>query len=334
MTRLAAQRILEDPNAPEGLQAFIRLQCPEAEKFDLHDFVLNVRVGPEADGIERLAYWSIHPDIDRSTPVPALNSIEAKMHYIDLEFFNKEPENRQYFDDLRGLPTLADIPRDPDDPRFKDAGFLPFRVEQCYNELVKAFVAHDDESAMRWAGYLAHYLQDNTQPHHATIDFRSHYYFRNLPRGDRPNVHGWMEYGFIDDEENAYPDLRKRYADLVVGVRSIRNQSVAGVEPGYIGDPYSFSLNVSLSAYKLLPTIGRGALAAHALEGDLSAFARTPAKEGDLLLQKANLGAAAAFATEAAWRQAWAESQGDYERPDSARTMQLQNRPSSRPADR
>ncbi len=339
MTRLAAQRILADDEAPAGLKDFVRKHCPEAEDFHLHDFVMNTHVGPNPEGYEGLAYWAMHPDFNRSTYVPAFDTVEAKMHFIDLELFNKDPEKRRYFDDLSGLPGLGDIPRDPDDERFKEAGFLPFRVEQCYNELVKAFATGDDESAMIWAGYLAHYLQDNTQPHHATVDFRSHSYFEHLPRNERPNVHGWMEYGFIDDgQPPKWPELREdlvqSYLNAEAEGAAMRQEMENEIPYLSLRDPFESTLTTSLYIYRFLPLLGEAALAALAAPDAIETFA-TYQKEGirpSVLRVKVGGVLDGVATVETAWRQAWAESQGEYERPPEHVTQKLTTRPASRPS--
>ncbi|MEM7808526.1 MAG: hypothetical protein AAF561_10470 [Planctomycetota bacterium] len=332
MTRLAAQRILADEDAPAGLKAFVRKHCPEAEDFDLHDFIMNVHVGPRPEGYEGLAYWAMHPDFDRSTPVPAFNSTEGKMHYINLELFNKDPKKRRYFDDLSGLPDLSDIPRDPDDPRFAEAGYLPFRVEQCYNELVKAFAVGNDEAAVRWAGYLAHYLQDNTQPHNATVDFRSHSYFLNVRDNLRPNVHGWMEHGFLDEAQP--PTWLELRLNFINSLEDELARAVAFTEYDFFrADVARISKASSMVCYGYLPSIGTSARLTYDSRGDLKTFALDESRDvgHSPLLIKTRLQAMAISTLEAAWRQAWAESQGEYERPADQRTAKLTTRPARLP---
>jgi hypothetical protein len=331
MTRLAAGRIMADDDAPEGLKDFVREHCPEAEAFDLRDFVMNVHVGRQPEGYDGLAFWSIHPDFDRSTPVPAFNSTEGKMHYINLELFNKDPQKRRYFDDLSGLPDLADIPRDPDDPRFQEAGFLPFRIEQCYNELVKAFAAGDDESAVIWAGYLAHYLQDNTQPHHATVDYKSHSYFEHLPEDERPNVHAWMEWGFIDDgQPSKFAALRDLYQFNVT--RLLAQRPVVKEL-----DMFEHVIKQAAHQSSYLHGIGEGALAAvstgHREEDQVRLFFWSETHPGKLaaIWPKLSSAVSSTIFVESAWRQAWAEAQGEYERPAEQRTAKLTTRPATLP---
>src|SRR5207302_7397829 len=98
----------------------------------------------------------------------------GRMHFLDVEQFMADESKRTYADDLSHKPKLADFPRDVKDPRYQQAGMLPFRVEECYQNLVKCFREDRlvdtpggfprDEHAAKWAGYLAHYVQDNTQP--------------------------------------------------------------------------------------------------------------------------------------------------------------------------
>jgi hypothetical protein len=50
----------------------------------------------------------------------------------------------------------------------------------------------EGKTAAYWAGYLAHYLEDNTQPQHATIDYRAS--ATSADKRGAPNVHGEVEY--------------------------------------------------------------------------------------------------------------------------------------------
>jgi hypothetical protein len=69
---------------------------------------------------------------------------------------------------------------------------------------------------MKWAGFLAHYVQDNTQPHHATEDYQSRSYFPKIKDPKKaPNVHADIEYRMVDDEFNDYADLREEFAAIV-----------------------------------------------------------------------------------------------------------------------
>lgn len=345
-TRLAAQRILADEEAPQGLKDFLREAIPDVGTIDdARAMTVDTWIGPKADGVEGLLYWSIYPDMDRREAVPQFDTVEAPMHFIDLEFVNEDPARQRYADDGSNKPDADAIPRDWTDERYKQAGYLPFRVEQCYGDLVKSFrdgklmpAGEDDrDNALVWAGYLAHYLHDNTQPHHSTIDYRSASYFGG--EGRTPDVHGMMEWRFIDDEELAYPELRETYWRELQA--SLGNLPAAGGAVRF-GDPYESTLRISLNSYDALPLIGRAAMAATGQagtpgkpegqpanpDGDLEAFAnfRGDPGEGIRRLQmqlgrevgetsivelKAMLGAAAVFRTELALRQAWQDAHGD-----------------------
>ncbi len=367
-TRLAVQRILADEAAPQGLKDFLNKAMPNAGTTeDARAMLVDTWIGPRKDQAEGLLQWSIRPDFDRREPVPQFNTVEAPMHFVDLEFFNRDPARQVYRDDLSNKPSLNDIPRDPTDERLKQAGFLPFRVEQCYNDLVRSFrednlmpAGEDDvDNALVWAGYLAHYLQDNTQPHHSTIDYRSASYFGGT--GRTPNIHGMMEYGFLDDEELAYPELRKAYwRELQT---NLDNLPPAGGDVTF-GDPYESTLRISLSAYDALPLIGRAAMAATGQggtpaepegrpanpSGDLETFANFRGDPGpgirrlqvqlgreigevSILELKAMLGAAAVFRTELAIRQAWQDAQDGTDRMAAPATLPA-TRPTSEPTRR
>lgn len=338
MTRLAVQRLLADESTPAGMKVWLRDICPEAADGEgLRDFVINQRVGPDPKHFVGLSYWAIYPDTERNTHVELFGIDEGKMHFIDLEFFNPDPSQRTYRHDLSAKPKFEDVPRDKTDRRYIDAGYLPLRVEQSYDELVQAIeegrlrpMGGDRlNNAAAWAGRLAHYLQDNTQPHHATIDYRSASYFPGEERA--PNVHGMMEYGFLDDEALAYPRLRAEYFEKL-------NEYVERLAPqmsNKLGDPFANSLQMSLDAYDALPLIGEAAVAAVKAgsreEPDLTVFAHHRGKVGpnlpvggdgtaSVLEVKAMLAAVAVLRTEAGLRQAWLEAQGDYERPAEHRT--------------
>ena len=321
-TRLAVQQLLADPETPDDMKAWLREVAPDAGDLDaLRTFVVDTRVGPDPEGIAGLSYWAIHPDFDRSTIVPAFNTNEGPMHYVDLEFLNADPARQVYADDLSNLPDLDAAPRDPAAEVYKQAGYLPFRVAECYGELVDSIRAGrmtpDADSrrldnAATWAGYLIHYLQDNTQPHHSTIDYKSASYFPDAGRR-APNVHGMMEYGFIDDEAMAYPDLRAAYFEKLV--ERVGDWERAGL--GGMGeDPFASTLAVSHEAYKALPLIGaaaRAAVEAGSLdEPDLRAFALHENADGVSLLDvKAAAGALATARTQSALRQAWLDARAD-----------------------
>src|SRR6185503_14810491 len=113
-----------------------------------------------------------------------------------------------------------------------------------------------DEHATKWAGYLAHYLEDNTQPQHATIDYKSATYFAEKRKA--PNVHAQVEYIMADDEFDDHMALREEYWPLLMKAID------AGAEPAKVddNDPFRATLEVALSSYDALPLIGSAAMAA------------------------------------------------------------------------
>jgi hypothetical protein len=203
LTRLTCLRIINDPSAPPGLVRFLRENMPfdidSCRQLALHD---TVGTPPPDKFLTGLDGWCTWPDRIKITPagmlpIPPYGVGEGALHYGDLEYFAAEPF---YRDDLSNRPRLSDIPRDRTDPRWKLAGFVPFRVEECFDQLTARFSAipdspqsparppgdtnaatratrspdyHPDYTAAQWAGMLAHYVEDSAQPHHATMDSRS-----------------------------------------------------------------------------------------------------------------------------------------------------------------
>jgi len=292
--------------------------------------LLTARVGPFPRGAEGIAFWVVMPDvqamIDSGVPIDRVKKVEPfgvperLLHYIDLEYFMPEEAQRRYRPDLSNKPKAGDVPRDPADPRFARAGMLPFRVEQCYRSLVdeirkgrlvdKPGQFPRDEHASKWAGYLAHYVQDNTQPHHSTEDYRSASYFSANPRS-APNVHADVEYRLVDDEFEDYPDLRKEFWEALV--KSLENDDTVRTE-----DPFDATLEVSMRSYDALPLIGLAAVAAYGETGgarkdfDANAFfhfrGKVGAEEMSVLEMKARQMAWGVRRTERLWLKAWRQA--------------------------
>ncbi len=305
-------------------------------------------IGPEPVGLEKLDYWVCFPDmarkIDGDKPVAHFGVGEFPMHFVDLELLLPGADVvKQYKHDLSNKPKLEDLPRDWRDPRLVQAGYLPWRVEQVYNDLVRAIRdgrlmpngVDDRDNALVLAGYLAHYLGDNTQPQHATIDFRSRAYFAIGNRA--PDVHGMLEYGMLDMEGRPYPELRE---ELWVMLAPLSPTGDGGAEPlvdaalldSFGNDPWESTAKISLYSYDALPLVGMAAqeAAQQAVEeGDparpVGAHGRMPeafdveaffrfegpvrGQEMRLLDVKAAQLSLATLRVEAMLRQAWEEAQ-------------------------
>jgi hypothetical protein len=314
------------------MKAWLREALPGlgADVASQRDYLLGARLGPFPRGADGLAFWAVMPDLqaltDSGTPSDRVKKVEPfgvperLLHFIDLEHFMPQESRRRYRPDLSNRPTAADVPRDPADARFARAGMLPFRVEQCYRDLVaqirkgrlvdKPGQFPRDEHATKWAGYLAHYLQDNTQPHHATEDYRSASYFAANPRG-APNVHADVEYRLVDDEYEDYSALREEFWNLLVAALA------EGDDPVRSDDPFEATLEVSLRSYEALPLIGRAAVAAYGEQGgprkafDADAFFHFRGDVGgaqmSVLEMKARQMAWGVRRTERLWLRAWRE---------------------------
>lgn len=272
-TRMAVLRLLNDPTVPSEMKAWLRQAAGDLPDLaGMEDFFLHARVGAKPQGFTGIAYWSCVPDVHAMNDAPdqkiePFGVHERVLHYIDLELFNSDPSRRQYVDDLSNKPAISDIPRDLSDERFAKAGMLPFRIEHCYRHLVEAIAAgrlhapttqqqEEAGTATYWAGYLSHYLADNTQPHHATIDYKSQSYFPNDDRSRAPNIHAEMEYRMCDDQANDFMTLRKEYWSQFV------QQLEQFEDPIGTADPWRASVEVSLRSYDALPLIGRAAVQA------------------------------------------------------------------------
>jgi hypothetical protein len=220
------------------------------------------------------------------------------------------------------------------DPRYAQAGMLPFRVEDAYQKLVAQLRAgrlNDkpgqyprDEHAAKWAGYLAHYVQDNTQPQHATIDYKSAAYFADKRRS--PNVHAQVEYMMADDDNADQMPTREYFWPLLV--KALDEAS----DPIETSDPWQATVEVAMRSYDALPLIGVAAMAAAkqggtpqspsgpaAADFDTDVFYRTRGqcmgREISVAEMKAMQQAWAVKRTERLWRQAWDEAHAPGTKP-------------------
>lgn len=333
--RIAITRLLEDPTTPAAMRSWLRESAGELPDMPGNEqFFLHAKVGadPLDNGFTNIAHWVCMPDVHAikdapASKVAAFNAHEKLLHYIDLELFITGDTPREYKHDLSNKPKPTDIPKTTTDARYIQAGFLPFRIEQCYGELVKAIRAkrmhaatheqQENRTATFWAGYLAHYLADNTQPQHATLDYKSASYFAVKTRA--PNIHSEMEYRMCDDEAKELPELRREYWPLFV------QQLGTFKDPVTNPDVWRASVEVCLRSYDALPLIGLAAMHAGKQAGtpdaptgpfeqtiDTEAFFRFKGqylgREMTVMEMKAMQNAWAVKRIEATLRQAWADA--------------------------
>ncbi len=278
LTRIAAARMLADPATPPAMKDWLRQAVPNTlDMAGERAFLMTVRMGSDPTGFETdgLLYWSYVPDVRARTDPRDLKRTpfdvhERLHHFVDLELFQPPERQRGYRHDLSGKPPIDALPRDAADPRSKRAGYLPLRVEQCYTELVGAIrdrrlhaptppEQEADRTATYWAGHLAHYLADNTQPHHASVDYKSQSYFANKRKA--PNIHNETEFRLVDDEHEDFPELREEYWQLFT--RALEDTT----DPIESTDPFQATLEVSMICYDALPLIGLAAMKAAGQRG-------------------------------------------------------------------
>lgn len=296
VTRLAVQRLLADKQTPEAMKKWLREASPNVgDAASAKKLLVAEYIGPKPEGLVGLDYWCIFPDIARSVdgdaPVWPFGTPEAPMHFFDLEYLNPDPADQKYAHDLSNKPSFEEIPRDWRDRRLIRAGYLPYRVEQVYDDLVKAIRDNrlrpgnvdDRDNALVLAGYLAHYLADNTQPQHATADYKSASYFVDPKKA--PNVHGMFEYGMVDWEGHDFPELREalwaKLQILLDGPREIHDEQL---REAFGTDPWESTVRVSMMSYDALPLIGVAAqkAAGQGVEGDdATRPSGAPVRSGD-----------------------------------------------------
>ncbi len=333
LTRIAANRLIADPSTPPEMKQWLQRNTSGPRDMAAErEYLLYARIGIIPRAADGLTYWSVMPDLminlEPGKKVEPYGVPERLLHYIDLEFFIPDETKRDYRHDLSGKPKLSDIPRDMKDPRYARAGVLPFRLEESYRKLVESIRAGRlddapgqfprDEHAVKWAGYLAHYVADNTQPHHATIDYQSQTYFAD--KRNAPKVHFEMEFRLVDDEHADFPQTRELYWKAF-------EAALASVDdPVKTEDLWQATCEVSLLSYDALPLIGLAAMhaakqggtpdkpqrSAAAEKFDTEAFFRFKGsyagKEMTVAEMKAHQQAWAVKRIERLWRKAWDEA--------------------------
>ena len=337
LTRIAVARLIADPTTPPAMRDWLRQAVAQPLDMDRErEFLMNAHVGSEPRGFDGMLYWACEADVrartdPRDSKVEPFGVHERLLHFIDVELFQPPEQKKGYLHDLSGKPSIDQIPRDMTDPRYQQAGMLPLRIEQCYAELVRAIredrlhalTTREQESqrtATYWAGLLAHYLADNTQPHHATLDYKSQSYFANKRKA--PNIHSEVEYRMVDDEKEHFPQLREEYWKLFQD--ALQNDR----DPIEAADPFRASLEVSMISYDALPLIGEAAMRAAGQQGtpddprgdiagkfDTEAFMRHRGtyrgQEMSVMEMKARQTAWAVKRIERTLRQAWREARGE-----------------------
>ena len=330
LTRLAILRLLDDAATPPAMKDWLKTLQPDLGDLDHQkDFFLHTAVGAESGKEVGMSWWVVQPDVRANTMkkqlVPPFPVPELKLHFVDMEMLNPSIDQHVYKHDMSDAPDIAKVPHDLSLPMWKDAGVLPFTVEHAYGELVKAIKAGklktekgNEDNAVRWAAFLAHYLEDNTQPLHATEDYKCASYFAN--RRASPNVHAEIEYEMNDDDKQYHADLREDYWPLLVDDLKTFKDPVTET------DPFKATLQVSLASYKQIPLIGLAAMEATGQQGtpdkpkgragpiDIEKFFRYSSNvtgtHETVMQMKARQQAWAVVRVAAMWRRAWDAGHG------------------------
>lgn len=276
LTRLAVMRILDDPTAPAGLKEFLKASMPDAADLaQQRVYFMTARLGAEPVGLTGLAFWVVEPDIrankDKTTKIEPFGVPERLLHFVDLEYLHADIDRQVYKHDRSNRMELAAVPADFADPRFQKAGLLPFATQRSFEKLTQAFKENrlspdpsrpkDEDHALRWAGYLAHYAQDNCQPQHATADYKSQSYFAD--KRNAPNVHSEIEWRMNDDEKESFPAVRADYWDaLIKAADALRDDPYAKQN-----DVWKETLAIADHSYGHLPLIGLAAMHAAGQQG-------------------------------------------------------------------
>jgi hypothetical protein len=346
ITRMAALRIINDANAPAGLRDFLKAHM----QYDLeacHKLATVEVVGENPKsyqvGLDGAATW---PDrvqylAEGKEVIEPYGATESKMHFMDMEWLGKEPVYKADFSDR---PKVSEVGHDYKDPRWKQAGYVPFRVEEFYGKVVKAFGAGAGQEAdtLKSVGYLCHYIEDCHQPHHSTIDFKSYSYLagkvaavhkitRKLA-GDGEmvdymvdkkdarliNPHGDIEFQLFENADEPRKGLREEFwKELNLRIeKKAMGMPLGGDKAQAKAGSFTRALEILTESYDYLPAVGKAAVVGYA-SGKFNAVAFFTSKdmvhgeEMDTVQVIAERNACAVVEVERTLRAAWAEGKGN-----------------------
>lgn len=254
--RSAVKLLADDPATPAALRALLLEGLGDPAKIEsIEAFVLDEPYAKVTGNLDPgLEVFSYRPDdlSPKRSPVPIFGSTEDKMHYLNLERFQADPERRKYALDGSNKPDLAALPKDPKDERYAAGGFVTFRVEQVYDSLVKSLATDaSNEQIFLWMGFLSHYASDAYQPYHSTLNFTGLLCPANQRRekADRYLTHFELEDTIFSDESPAVkPEMLNafwnRYKETLAAGAALPAQRV---------DPYLSTQEALFGSYDALP---------------------------------------------------------------------------------
>ena len=122
-------------------------------------------------GEDAIAHYVYDPDLAKNRATKYLRKAEHSEHYLDLEFLEGRqlPKSRYEF-----IALCQEVGVKPE-----KVGFVPYSIGEWAQRLTIALAEHRrwpnntfiQQKCLLYAGFLAHYAQDQSQPLHTTIHF-------------------------------------------------------------------------------------------------------------------------------------------------------------------
>ncbi len=310
ITRMAVKLLLDDPQTPVELKNILKEGIGNNSKLvNLEDYTVSKDNSYSFDS--GLDSFSIRPDELTATksPVPAFDSSEPIMHFLDSEVFHPNPEKRKFASDGSNKVKPEDLPRNPKDERYKKYGMITFRTEQSYNSLVESFqVNYSNDQVFLWVGYLSHYVSDSYQPFHSTIGYLGYECPCNERREKKHNFHHDLEgLLFEDDSKMGQKNREKFWQYFSDAIKEYKQEQVGRL------DPYLVSQEALLTGYDYLPMLcnaGQVALGENEFQADVwfNYQEKIANKEVSILQLKAQRMAQATIKLKTLILQAWKDS--------------------------
>lgn len=252
ITRMAVKLLLDDPNTPEQLKAILKEGIGNNSKLDkLGDYAISQDNRYAFDS--GLDSFSVRPDdlTASKSPVPAFDTTEPIMHFLDTEVFHPDPNKQKFAPDGSNKVKPSDLPRNPKDERYKKFGMITFRTEQSYKSLVESFRQnYSNDQVFLWVGYLSHYVSDSYQPFHSTIGYLGYECPCNDGREKKYNLHHGLEGLLFEDQTQIGQKNREKYWEYFSKAITKYN-----AEKTNVLDPYLVSQEALLTGYDYLPML-------------------------------------------------------------------------------
>ncbi len=142
---------------------------------------------------------------DRVWKAPSTKPQEEPMHFFEIDTYYSDSN----FDQIQNFPSsYVEAIRQYTENRVIDHGTAPWRIRQLYRLALQALRTGDKKLALQYAGTMAHYIGDLSQPLHVTENYDGQM------TGNK-GIHRFFETDILKDEIKIREDVKIRAQKLL-----------------------------------------------------------------------------------------------------------------------